>query len=142
MFSFFLLFPLQEALCTFVNVSFCFPLSSLQFFSCLYSALSLVSALEVLFSLPSLGFCTIVTASGNPHLSALVHTGQTPCISETELNTHTHTRTTTTTKCYKLLWVSDAPLLDCPPCQHLCSETRTISTPCKQPCLKISCRRV
>lgn len=91
MFSFFLLFPLQEALCTFVSVSFCFPLSSLQFFSCLYSALALVSALEVLFSLPSLGFCTIVTASGNPHLSALVHTGQTPCISETELNTHTHT---------------------------------------------------
>ena len=57
------------------------------------------------------------------------------------LNTQIH-KTTTTIKYCKLPWVSDEPLWDCPPLQHLCPETRTISTLCKQLCLALSCRHM
>lgn len=72
-------------------------------------------------------FCTISTASQGGHV---VCQDRFPAHLDTHTHTHTHAPTATI-KCYKL-WVSGEPLLVCPPLEHLCPETRTIATPCKQ----------
>lgn len=98
---------------------------------------SFPSGSEFFFSLYLFCFGAILTASQGGH-SVCHYTCRTDF-----LHVWTRTQATTTTiKCYNLLWVSDEPLLDCPPLQHLCPETSTISTPCKQLGLELLCRYV
>lgn len=142
MFWFFFLFPPQEPFCIFVIVSFSFPLSPSHFFSFLHSTPGIVSPLEFLFF--PLFWYNLDCISGRPHLSAIIHAGQIAYMLE---NTHTHAQpppplSNVTQPPRPSHGSQMSPLLDCPPIQHLCSETRTISILHKEPYLELSHRHV
>ena len=130
---FFFIFAPQEPSYTFVDAHFYLPLPPPHFFS-FYFILGLVSPLE--FPFPS--WYSFECISRRALLFDVTHSGEIPCICETELSTHT---IATTSKCSKLRWSQVSPDWMI---RHFSTgpRTRTVSVPHKQPCLELSCRHV